>query len=491
LKKAEFIDSYARFLSNGSAGLFIGAGVSMQAGYPSWRQLVRDMAEDIGLDASKEDDLAGVVQYFLNKAGKTRTRLARIITEHFGEEKPIPPVFHILSRLPLTRLWTTNYDTLLERAYRERRKQLDVKSRDKDVTSENPFAHALLYKMHGTVEHPSEVVIAKSDYESYRKKRPGFLQLLMGHLISRHILFVGLSFTDPNLSYLFTLIRESFDDTPPEHFAIVRQPHRGDYDADASFEYAQRRHGLWVDDLQNYGLQCVEIEDYAEIDTLLEAVERRIAMGSVMVSGSFPDPSDDKRLAERARIEAIASAAGTAIAKHNFRLVSGMGTIVGNASLSAALAQINTQATPNFERSLFLRPFPQTIPGGQERQAYYRRYREDLVTEAGVSIYIAGIKDGAAAPGVIAEFEIATGAKRYPVPIGASGGAAQEIWQRVAADYPRYLGDLPRNLFDALNDPAATPDAIGVTIERILAWLKANDPYSQTLVSEGAFMPGR
>jgi hypothetical protein len=482
LKKAEFINLYARFLSNGSAGLFIGAGLSMQAGYPSWRQLVRDMAEDIGLDASKEDDLAGVVQYFLNKAGKTRTRLARAIIEHFSEEKPIPPVFRILSRLPLTRLWTTNYDTLLERAYRGRRKYLDVKSYDKDVASENPFAHAVLYKMHGTVEHPSDVVIAKSDYESYRRKRPGFLQLLTGHLISRHILFVGLSFTDPNLSYLFTLIRESFDDTPPEHFAIVRQPRRDDYDADASFKYAQRRHRLWVDDLQNYGLQCIEIDDYAEIDTLLEAVERRIAMGSVMVSGSFPDPTDAAQLAERDRVEALAYAAGSVIAKHNFRLVSGMGTVVGNASLSAALAQINTQPTPNFERNLLLRPFPQTLPDGEDRQAYYRRYREDLVMEAGASIYIAGFKDDGSAPGVLTEFEIATNAKRYPVPIGASGGAALAIWQRVAADYPRYLGSLPRYLFDALNDRAAPPDAIAKTVEQILVWLRTNDPYSQSPV---------
>ena len=186
-----------------------------------------------------------------------------------------------------------------------------------------------------------------------------------------------------------------------------------------------------------------------------------------------------------------AYAAGNAIAKHNFRLVSGMGTVVGNASLSAALAQINTQATPNFERSLLLRPFPQTIPDDQDRQAYYWRYREDLVTEAGASIYIAGFKDDGPAPGVLTEFEIATDARRYPVPVGASGGAALEIWERVAADYSRYLGALPRNLFDALNDPTATPDAIGITIEEILLWLRTNDPYSQTLAGDAGPTPAR
>jgi hypothetical protein len=484
LKKAEFVELYARFLANGSAGIFVGAGLSMQAGYPSWRQLVGDMAEDIGLDVSKEDDLAGVVQYFLNKAGKTRTRLARTITEHFGEEKPIPQVLRILARLPVTRIWTTNYDTLIERTFRERRKQLDVKSHDGDVTTENPFAHAVLYKMHGSVEHPSNVVIAKSDYESYRRKRIGFIQLLTGHLISRHLLFLGFSFTDPNLSYLFTLIRESFEDTPPEHFAIVRRARRDDFDSAASFEYAKRRQTLWVDDLQNYGIQCVEVDDYSEIDVLLEAVERRLAMGSVMVSGSFPDAHDGADLARKEKIEAIAQAAGRVIARHNFRFVSGMGTVVGNASLSGALEEYSKQATPNFERSLLLRPFPQIVPTGQDRQEYYRRYREDMVTEAGASIYIGGLKDAGhervVADGVLAEFEIATAAKRYPLPVGGTGGAALEIWQRVAADYERYLGNLERELFVALNDPAINPDMLAAVLEKSLLWLRVNDPYAAT-----------
>src|SRR6266446_3138308 len=174
MRKRDFIEAYAKSLLQGTAGLFIGAGLSIRAGYPSWRALVRDMADEIGLDVDQENDLAGVVQYFLNRAGKTRTRLARTIRDHFGEEKPIPAIFRTLARLPLRHIWTTNYDTLPERAWREQRKRLDVKSGDKDVPMENPWCHATLYKMHGTIEHPSEVIIAKSDYEAYRRTRPGF-----------------------------------------------------------------------------------------------------------------------------------------------------------------------------------------------------------------------------------------------------------------------------------------------------------------------------
>lgn len=425
----------------------------MGAGYPGWTDLVREMAEEIGLDVQRETDLPGLVQYFLNKLGKTRTRLSRIIGEQFGQEKAVPEVFRLLARLPLRHVWTSNYDTLVERAWRDNRKRMDVKSADKDVVHENPYAHAVLYKMHGTVEHPANVVIARGDYEEYRRKRGGFLHLLTGHLVSRHFLFLGLSFTDPNLAQLLAIIRDTFEDTPPEHFAIVRRPHRGTYDSDALFEYAQRRHLLWVGDLQNYGIQCVQVEEYEEIDELLRAVEQRIAMERIMVSGSFPvhrgDPTDFE---ERARVEAVAGAIGQLIAKRNYRFVSGFGLVVGQAALSGAVNEYNLQDTPNFERNLIVRPFPQLIPSGWERQAYHERYRADLVTQAGACIFISGvIEEGNTripAPGVIREYEIAVAAGRSPVPIGATGGAAAQIWAKVNAKYAKFYGDMPREHFD-------------------------------------------
>lgn len=478
MHKNALITAYSEALLHANAGLFMGAGLSLRAGYPSWRRLVRDMAREVGLDAEREADLPGVVQYFLNKAGKTRTRLARTIVEHFGEEKPIPDALRILARLPLRQIWTSNYETLIERAWLEQRKRLDVKSRDKDLVHENPWAHGILYKMHGTVEHASEVVIAKGDYESYRRSRPGFLHLLTGQLVSRRMLFVGISFTDPNLHHLFTVMREAFEDTPPEHFTIVRRPKRGDYKTAALFNYAKRRHALWVEDLQNYGIQAVEVDQYEEIDEVLEAIERRLSLGSVLISGSFPDTRALADQPQRTKIEETAYATGHMLARHDYRLVSGFGLVVGSAALSGAVDEYNRQPAPNLEKSLLLRPFPQRVPPGIKPKDYYARYREDLVTHAGACVFIAGIKAAGRrhmnADGVIAEFEVAAAAKRIPIPIAATGGAAEAIWRRVNSDYRRYCGKLPKKLFNALNDASASPERLAKTVEEILVWLKQN-----------------
>jgi hypothetical protein len=66
-------------------------------------------------------------------------------------------------------------------------------------------------------------------------------------------------------------------------------------------------------------------------------------------------------------------------------------------------------------------------------------------------------------------------AKRVPIPVAATGGAAAEIWRRVKMDYDRYCGKQPKKLFNALDDRAASPDRLAKSVEEILAWLKEND----------------
>src|SRR5215207_5278538 len=300
MDRAIFIERWAKSLELGSAAAFIGAGLSQRAGYPSWRRLLRDIAQELGLDIEAEHDLAAVAQYSVNRAVGKRNQLARLIAEEFPPKPEAPEPFNILARLPLRHVWTTNCDSLPEAAWRNERKLLDVKSRNEDLGLDKPWAHSILYKMHGSVDHPADVVIAKDDYELYRTLRPGFLQVLTGHLVSKQFLFLGFSFTDPNLAHLFGSIRESFEENGPEHYAIVRRPALGTgKNARKRHETETIRHRLWVEDLQRYGIQCVEVDEYEEVDDILREVELMLARRSVMVSGSFPDTLDAAELDRR------------------------------------------------------------------------------------------------------------------------------------------------------------------------------------------------
>lgn len=467
----EFVDRWTKGLEQGSAAVFIGAGLSRRAGYPDWRTLLADIARELGLDIEAEYDLTAVVQYSINKAARKRNRLTRLILDQFPPKADAPEPFRILARLPVRHVWTTNYDKLAETAWEQERKLLDVKSRNDDLGFDRSWAHAILYKMHGTVDHPTEVVIAKDDYELYRRQRPGFLQVLAGQLFTKQMLFVGFGFTDPNLAHLFASIREAFKDNGPEHYAIVRRPKKGSgAGAKKRFETDSIRHALWVEDLQRYGIQCIEVDEYEDIDRILQSVELKLAERSVFISGSFPDTANSD---ERRYVEDVAREVGHAIAQQEKRLVSGFGLVVGSSAVAGALEIILSEAAPNLEKSLLLRPFPQKTLKGIEKTEFQKRYRESMIRQAGTCIFIAGLKEAGKsaltiANGVLEEFEVARSLGRPILPIGATGGAARQIWETLAKDAKFAPVGLSRKEFERLNEDRLPPTEVATLITKAL-----------------------
>jgi hypothetical protein len=91
-----------------------------------------------------------------------------------------------------------------------------------------------------------------------------------------------------------------------------------------------------------------------------------------------------------------ASNIGAQMEPRGKRLVSGFGLVVGSASISGALDIILKEDTPNLEKSLMLRPFPQEAPPGINPGDFKRRYREGLMQQAGTCVVIAGEKGATA-----------------------------------------------------------------------------------------------
>jgi hypothetical protein len=96
--------------------------------------------------------------------------------------------------------------------------------------------------------------------------------------------------------------------------------------------------------------------------------------------------------------------------------------------------------------------------------AYNTDHRQQLAVASGLGIFICGNKkiNGKIklAPGVVEEFALLVKLERVPIPIGASGSAAQALWNQVRGDMTRYYGraDVAQEL-DTLNDPTKTDEA--------------------------------
>jgi hypothetical protein len=462
---AKLVEDFTQALDLGEATVFIGAGLSRRAGYPGWAELLASVAEELEISLDQEPDLAGVAQWFINHSGAERARIGQIVRDSFPPKPDVPPPYRILSGLPLRDVWTTNYDNLVERAWELAGRGLDVKSRVQDLAVRNRHASTVLYKMHGTVDHPTEIVIATDDFETYRRTRAAFLPILHAHLLSHTFLFLGVSFTDPNIKFLLGLIREQMGSEKRQHYAIIRRPAVGEGDKRLQKAHAAR-HRHWISDLRRYGIQCVEVDRHEDIDEILATIADHLSRRSVFVSGSWPP--EFLATAEGAKAQATAEAVGRHLARADLRLVSGFGLTVGGAAIAGTLGHLYTSATPNLDRALLLRPFPQQLPAGIDEAAFRTRYREDLIAHAGIAVFIGGTvsQDGTqrTAPGVLDEYRIARAKNRVVIPIAATGGAAGEILDAIHEDPPAREHAAPAELLARLADPQLSPEALAAAL---------------------------
>lgn len=97
INKNVFIKNYLSALNNGDAAIFAGAGLSAPSGCVNWKQLLREIAEELELDIEKESDLVAIAQYYYNKNGCNRTKLNDIIKDKksaISQERDIPHILY-------------------------------------------------------------------------------------------------------------------------------------------------------------------------------------------------------------------------------------------------------------------------------------------------------------------------------------------------------------------------------------------------------------
>lgn len=464
LNRRHFLDCFARAVRMGEATAFVGSGLSAGAKYPSWEGLASSLAELIGLDAKEERaDLPAVMQFFVTDDGQHRGRLNDVLRSCFLEEKPIPPAVDALARLRLQEVWTTNYDTLIERALQKNGSTVEVKWHDEQLTAPRRFSSTTVFKMHGTIEHPDSCVVTRDDYEHYGRRRPAFHRTLAERLQSKQFLFLGAGLTDQNLLGVFALLRTLHGCHTRPHFALVK---RGNEAGNERQKREFRRAELWRQELKRYGVHPVFFNEYDEISGILEDIRREVLKRVVFVSGTYPEQGEDERL--RDRVRSFSSMLGSELARRRLKVVSGFGQTVGSAVAHGVLGQLHSLNIDNVDEALCIQPFPQNVPS-EDNGRIYTGYRKQMVERAGVAIFLSGLRpQGENSPGVREEFDLALQNGALVIPIGAFGGASRVLWEHIAPDFSSRLPGVDAADFNLLNDADAAPDALVQAVCRIV-----------------------
>lgn len=463
-----FLDAYVQALRDRNAAIFAGAGLSIPAGMVNWKRLLSDIAREIGLDVDKEDDLISVAQYHVNERGG-RDRLNEKLLNEFSRRARLTQNHRILASLPIRTYWTTNYDGLLEGALRREGKRPDVKMTVENLATTLHDRDAVVYKMHGDVSLPDKAILTKDDYEAYNSTHQLFSSALQGDLVSKTFLFVGFSFTDPNLAYILSRIRLLLDKNARTHYCLMRRVQRSDFGTAAAYRYALGKQELQVKDLRRYGIQGILVDDFAEYTTILERIATSYRQSSILVSGSAatytPWPEKDAQ-------ELIQLLAGEII-REGCEIVTGLGGGVGPLVINGALAELERGGTRHMDERLIMRPFPQGFGNAAERASRWTKYRKDMLKEAGIALFLFGNKADAGAivdaDGMEEEFELAVANGLKVVPVGCTGYTAAKLHSRVAASFGDFY---PQVGYKVLFEKLASPGTPGQVAQRVLAMVR-------------------
>lgn len=438
--KEELIREYTRAIQEGNAAIFAGAGLSRPSGFVDWKGLLKPLADSINLDVNKEHDLLSVAQYYRNQRG-TRTSINQAIMNAFSKDVTINENVRIVTRLPIFTYWTTNYDEIVENGIKAANRNPDVKSESEQLSVIKPDRDAIVYKMHGDVNNPAKAVLTKEDYDLYENHRPLFRTALQGDLVSKVFLFIGFSFEDPNIDYILSQIRSLLGENISTHYCFFKRVQQSDYTDLEEYGYNRAKQDLQEENLRNYGIQTVFVDEYDEITEILRDLEKNYKMKKVFISGSadaFPDPWSKETA------EDLAGKLAGVLVRNDCRITSGFGLGIGSAVINGALDVIYTEKYRHIDEHLCLRPFPQNISDPTERAEKWKKYREEMLAETGVSIFMFGNKKDAEtgsiieANGCMQEFEIAKSKGNIIIPIGSTGYAAKTILETVKKDMANY-----------------------------------------------------
>ncbi len=201
--------------------LFIGAGVSRDAGLPSWGELLTELHPE-GLTEPESQQLGKLdfrdhATLIEIKLGGRQQLLARL-TEVIGRYEWIGLTHALLSSLGVEQAVTTNYDNLFERACTRRGHSVE------DDLAVLPYGRVVenrpwLLKLHGTLDRAEQmdhVVLTRTDYMNMARDRGALFGIVQALLVTRHLLFVGYSLSDEDFHQLVDEIRIAIGPTDSE-----------------------------------------------------------------------------------------------------------------------------------------------------------------------------------------------------------------------------------------------------------------------------------
>lgn len=206
------------------AVLFVGAGMSLYAGYPSGAKLAEILYNNLITDLQEQIDfttnLPKLAEDIYYLKGGNKNYLIENLKKEFQKEPNSNETHQLLSKIPqIKTIITTNYDTLFETT----NKNLEVIRKSADCATANAKKQ-WLFKIHGDLSDTSNIILTNSDYNNYfvkENEKSIFWNTIKTKLVENHIIFIGYALEDSNIMVIIEKILNELGDNRKEMFFVA------------------------------------------------------------------------------------------------------------------------------------------------------------------------------------------------------------------------------------------------------------------------------
>lgn len=267
------------YLKNKNCSLFVGAGLSISSGFPTWPKMLEELIKVMGTlpydTSSQKADYEKMLtdsNKYLMIAEDLKSLLGKKFNEYLEKRFADPSLkpnhnHQFITEIDFQFIITTNYDKLLEKAYAYPKQLFPAvltNTMSRDIAYKIWNKEFFIVKAHGDVNiRKDEIIMTEKDYRDIMFKNPGFQSALQVMFSTKSIIFVGTSFTDPDFLLLMRYLHSAYHGGGPTHYILINEN-------DVLNVEAKR----YMEDFNLHSIKYNPENDYEQITQFLEILSK-------------------------------------------------------------------------------------------------------------------------------------------------------------------------------------------------------------------------
>ena len=204
--------------------LILGAGASVPSGAPTGAQLAKILWRKVANSDPKSDDLVETASILV----RTHSRRP-VVDAVIATLRPLQPTGGLLGlpKFGWRQLFTTNFDRLIETAYKKNGLPIAVMRSNYDFTTKEAATGTRLFKMHGCISqdeslgNKASMILTEADYETYKNYRQAMFAELQAALLKGNVLILRQSLRDVHLNNLVKEAMQARIEGAPGHVYVL------------------------------------------------------------------------------------------------------------------------------------------------------------------------------------------------------------------------------------------------------------------------------